>query len=51
MRKDAMMIDGNASEVRISNWTMATATRPGERHVYPANSLSTARRSAPDAKP
>ena len=25
-----------ASEVQVSNWTLATGTQPGERHVYPA---------------
>ena len=24
------------SEVPVSNWTLATGTRPGERHIYPA---------------
>jgi hypothetical protein len=24
------------SEVPVSNWTLATGTRPGERHVFPS---------------
>ena len=30
-----MGIESNQSEGRTSNWTAATGTRPGERHVYP----------------
>jgi hypothetical protein len=30
-----MASEHNASDVRVSNWTLATDTRPGERHVYP----------------
>jgi hypothetical protein len=29
--KESAMTSGNESEVRISNWTLATGTRPGER--------------------
>jgi hypothetical protein len=25
-----------SSQVQVSNWTLATGTQPGERHVYPA---------------
>ena len=28
------MNESNCSDVRVSNWTQATGTRPGERHVY-----------------
>jgi len=31
-----MTTEGNASAVRISNWTLATGTQPGARHVYRA---------------
>ena len=27
--------ENQASEVRVSNWTLATGTRPGERYVFP----------------
>jgi len=30
-----MTTEDNASAVRISNWTLATGTQPGARHVYP----------------
>ena len=30
-----MKNEDNASDVRLSNWTLATATRPGERPVCP----------------
>jgi len=26
----------NTSDVPLSNWTLATGTKPGERYVYPA---------------
>jgi hypothetical protein len=28
------MSESNGSDVRVSNWTQATGTRPGERYVY-----------------
>jgi hypothetical protein len=28
------MNESNGSDVRVSNWTQATGTRPGERYVY-----------------
>jgi hypothetical protein len=31
-----IMNGNNPSDVRVSNWTLATGTRPGERHVYPS---------------
>jgi hypothetical protein len=37
------------SDVRLSNWTLATGTKPGERHVYPPVVQSTSRHSAADA--
>ena len=30
----AAMNESNGSDVRVSNWTQATGTRPGERYVY-----------------
>jgi hypothetical protein len=27
------MPQGETAEIRVSNWTLATGTRPGERHV------------------
>jgi hypothetical protein len=44
------MSDCNESERRISNWTLATGTGPGARHVYPANPVRSERRSAPEDK-
>jgi hypothetical protein len=48
-----MTNDNNTSNVPISNWTLATATRPGERYVYAAPSIDahargTLRASPPD---
>ena len=31
-----MTSENDASEVRVSNWTLATGTRAGERYVYPS---------------
>jgi hypothetical protein len=45
-----MTKDCNESGLRISNWTLATGTSPGERRVYSVKSLSSARRAAPDDK-
>jgi hypothetical protein len=28
------MNESDCSDVRVSNWTQATGTRPGERYVY-----------------
>ena len=39
------------SEDRLSNWTLATGTAPGERHAYAATFQNTAQHSAPEAKP
>jgi hypothetical protein len=33
-----MTNEHNTSNVRVSNWTLATGTRPGERYVYAATS-------------
>lgn len=43
------MTNPNASDVQMSNWSLATGTRPGERHVYPTVSQSTVRHSVPEA--
>ena len=37
-----------ASEIPVSNRTLATGTRPGERHVYPAAHREAARAPAPE---
>jgi len=34
-----MTTEDIASAVRISNWTLATGTVPGARHVYPQTVL------------
>lgn len=36
-----------AAALRVSNWTLATKTTPGERHVFAALSDDEAQRSAP----
>ncbi len=33
----------------VSNWTLATGTKPGERHVYSGNTVSVVRRELPRA--
>ena len=40
------MSDCNNSARRISNWTLATGTVAGARHVYPAKPVNMERRSA-----
>jgi hypothetical protein len=40
------MSDCNESARRVSNWTLATGTGPGARHVFPANPVKSERRSA-----
>ena len=41
-----MTSESDTSDVRISNWTSATGTRPGERHVYPTRPQDNARVAA-----
>jgi hypothetical protein len=36
-----------AAALRVSNWTLATRTTPGERHVFAASSEGEAWRGAP----
>jgi hypothetical protein len=38
----------NAKAIRVSNWTLATGTQPGERHVYPAAHRDAAPAPAPE---
>lgn len=38
----------NASDAPVSNWTLATGTKPGERHVYAPVNQTTVRHSAKD---
>ena len=44
-----MANEQDASDARISNWTLATGTKPGERDVYPTISQSTQRSSVPES--
>jgi hypothetical protein len=41
----------NESDVPVSNWTLATGTKPFERHVYPPMIQSTPRQSATKERP
>jgi len=36
-------------DTEVSNWTLATATKPGERHVYSGNTDNAARHVLPRA--
>ena len=49
MTEDAMTNEDTTADVRISNWTLATATKPGSRHVY-SPSASAAPRVEPETK-
>jgi hypothetical protein len=42
--------ENNTSDIQVSNWTLATGTRPGEREVYPTVPQSHAQPSAPGAR-
>jgi hypothetical protein len=42
--------DDTADAARVSNWTLATGTKPGARKVYSPPSGSTAARVGPEAK-
>jgi hypothetical protein len=45
-----MTNEDNTTDVPISNWTLATGTKPGARDVYSPHTRSTARRVEPEAK-
>ena len=45
-----MTTKDHALDARVSNWTLATGTKPGERHVHGIPSRRTARHSVPDAR-
>ena len=45
-----MTSENNESSVRISNWTLATVTSRGERHVYQAEPRTTVPPSEPKAR-
>ena len=45
-----MTNEDNTNHVPISNWTLATGTKPGARYVYWPPARSTARHVAPEAK-
>jgi hypothetical protein len=46
-----VMNENNPSDVRVSNWTQATGTRPGERDVYPSVRQDIAPRPVPETRP
>jgi hypothetical protein len=45
-----MTNEDNAAAVRISNWTLATGTKPGARYVYSPTTRSTASHVEAEAK-
>ena len=45
-----MTNEGNTTDVRISNWTLATGTKPGAREVCSPPARNTARHVEPEAK-
>ena len=45
-----MTNEDTTADVPISNWTLATGTKPGARDVYSPHTRSTARHVAPEAK-
>ena len=44
------MTNEDNTDVRISNWTLATGTKSGERHVYSPITKSTGRHVEPEVK-
>jgi hypothetical protein len=44
------MTNEGAPEMRVSNWTLATGTRAGERYVYPGTRQEIARPPAPNGR-
>jgi hypothetical protein len=46
-----MTNEDNTTNVPISNWTLATGTKPGARYVYWPPTSSTARHVEPTARP
>jgi hypothetical protein len=50
-KESAMTSKDNESDVPVSNWTLATGTKPFERHVYPPMIQSTPRQSATKERP
>ena len=45
-----MASEGDAPDMRISNWTLATATSPGQRQVSPPAMPIPPRRPAPEGQ-
>jgi hypothetical protein len=45
-----MTNEDNTANVRVSNWTLATGTKPGAREVYSPPARSTAARAEPEPK-
>ena len=45
-----MTNEDTTADVPISNWTLATGTKPGARDVYSPHTRSTARHVEPEAK-
>jgi|RhiMetdeSRZDD1v2_1073273.scaffolds.fasta_scaffold2500981_2 hypothetical protein len=46
-----MISKDDPSDVPVSNWTLATGTKPGERHVYAPVPQSAERQSLTKEKP
>ena len=46
-----MTNEDNTTDVPISDWTLATGTKPGARYVYSLPTSSTARHVEPTARP
>ena len=50
MTEEAMTNDDTLADVAISNWTLATGTKPGAREVYSPRAEGTERQTASEAK-
>jgi hypothetical protein len=50
MTEDVMTNEHNTIGERLSNWTLATGTKPGARDVYLPTIRSTAPRVEPETK-
>jgi hypothetical protein len=48
--EDVVMTNESAPEMRVSNWTLATGTQAGERHVYPTVPQEVARPPVPNVR-
>jgi hypothetical protein len=45
-----MTNEDTTADVPISNWTLATGTKPGARDLYSPHTRSTARHAQPEAR-